>query len=151
MNSYTFFWIALAVMFGAIEATTANLTTIWFAAASVAMAFVSLLDVSAPVQLVLFACLVALLLILTRPLVKKILAKKTVATNADRVISQKGIVIEDIDSVANTGQVKVLGQCWSAKTENGESLKKDTQITVIALEGVRVVVRAAEEPMTNSE
>ena len=34
MNSYTFFWIALAVLFGAVEATTTNLTTIWFAVAS---------------------------------------------------------------------------------------------------------------------
>lgn len=144
MNSYTFFWIALAVMFGAIEATTTNLTTIWFAISSVLMAFVSLAGISAPVQLVIFACLVAALLVLTRPLVKKVLAKKTVATNADRVISQPGVVIEDIDPIENSGQVKVLGQCWSAKSENGEKIAKDTKITVVALEGVKAVVKTAE-------
>ena len=144
MNSYTFFWIALAVMFGIIEATTTNLTTIWFAISSALMAFISLLDISAPAQLVIFACLVAIMLILTRPLVRKLLAKKTVATNADRVISQPGIVLEDINAIENTGQVKVLGQCWSAKSLNGESLVKGSQVTVVGLEGVKVIVKAAD-------
>ncbi len=144
MNSYTFFWIALAVLFGAVEATTTNLTTIWFAVASGLMAFISLFDISAPVQLVIFACIVTALLILTRPLVKRLLAKKTVATNADRVISQTGIVLEDIDSVENTGQVKVLGQCWSAKSENGKIIPKNTNVIVVGLEGVKVIVKVAE-------
>ena len=144
MNSYTFFWIALAVLFGTVEATTTNLTTIWFAVASALMAFVSLLDISAPVQLVIFACLVTIFLILTRPLVKKLLVKKTVATNADRVISQTGIVLEDIDAVENTGQVKVLGQCWSAKSENGKIIPKNTNVIVVGLEGVKVIVKVAE-------
>ena len=151
MNSYTFFWIALAVLFGAVEATTTNLTTIWFAVASALMAFVSLLNISAPVQLVIFALLVTALLVLTRPLVDKLLVKKTIATNADRVISQTGIVLEDIDAVENTGQVKVLGQCWSAKSENGESIAKGTQVTVTSLEGVKVVVRAIATPGSGSE
>ena len=139
MNSYTFFWIALAVLFGAVEATTTNLTTIWFAVASALMAFVSLLDISAPVQLVIFALLVTALLVLTRPLVKKLLVKKTVATNADRVISQPGIVLEDVDPIENSGQVKVLGQCWSAKSENGKTIPKNTKVTIVGLEGVRVL------------
>lgn len=144
MNSYTFFWIALAVLFGAVEATTTNLTTIWFAVASALMAFVSLLDISAPVQLVIFALLVTALLVLTRPLVKKLLVKKTVATNADRVISQPGIVLEDVDPIENSGQVKVLGQCWSAKSENGKAIPKNTNVIVVGLEGVKVIVKAAD-------
>ena len=144
MNSYTFFWIALAVLFGAVEATTTNLTTIWFAVASALMAFVSLLDISAPVQLVIFALLVTALLILTRPLVKKLLVKKTVATNADRVISQPGIVLEDVDPIENSGQVKVLGQCWSANSENGKAIPKNTNVIVVGLEGVKVIVKAAD-------
>ena len=144
MNSYTYFWIALAVMFGLIEATTTNLTTIWFAISSALMAFISLVNINPSLQLVIFACLVALMLILTRPFVKNLLERKTVATNADRVISQPGIVVEDIDGIENTGQVKVLGQCWSAKSVSEKHIPKNTHVTVVGLEGVKVIVEMTD-------
>ena len=150
MNSYTLFWIALAVMFGGIEAATTNLTTIWFAVSATLMAFISLIDISASLQLVIFACLVTIMLILTRPLVKKLLSKKMVATNADRVISQPGIVLENIDPIENTGKVKVLGQCWSAKSKNGSKIEKDTIVKISALEGVKVVVEVVEQTATDN-
>jgi membrane protein implicated in regulation of membrane protease activity len=75
-------------------------------------------------------------------LAKRFLNRNTVATNADRIISAKGVVIEEINSVKGSGQVKVMGQVWSAKSVNGENIADGTSVTIVALEGAKVVVSA---------
>ncbi len=145
MNTNAIFWLVLAVVLGIIEASTANLITVWFALSALVAAILAAFGVGGAALPVLFVVLSAVLVIATRPLTKRILAKKTVATNADRIISAKGTVVERIDSLENSGQVKVMGQIWSAKTANGETLEPGTVVFVKALEGVRVVVEKAEE------
>ena len=58
----------------------------------------------------------------------------------DSIVGKKCIVTERIDSYAGCGQVKVNGQCWSARGvfdddvfEIGESL------SIVAIEGVRLI------------
>ena len=52
-------------------------------------------------------------LIVTRPLVKKYVNGRTVATNADRNIGRTAIVTERIDNLASTGSVKLDGVEYS--------------------------------------
>lgn len=145
MNGYTVFWLVLAAVFCMIEAATANLTTIWFAASAVIVAVLAAFDAAALTQLLGFMCIAIILLVLTRPLVKKLLVKKTVATNADRIISQLGVVTEEVDPVLNKGQVVVMGQSWSAKSEDNNKIGVDRTVVVVRLEGVRAVVRPADD------
>jgi len=79
------------------------------------------------------------LLIATRPLAKKFVPK-TVPLNYDRVIGEVGLVIEEIDPVSGKGQVKVMGQIWSAKCVNCTTIPIDTNVKIIAVEGVKVIV-----------
>mgnify|MGYP000541495947 CR=1 FL=1 len=62
----------------------------------------------APVWLqVMIAAVVTLVLLLaTRPLVKKFLQNKETHTNADRVVGQTAVVTEDIDNLAAHGAWK---------------------------------------------
>jgi len=144
MNGNSIFWLALAVVLGVIEASTANLITVWFAVSALVVAILAALGVSGIALPIIFVVLSATLVVATRPLTKKFLSKKTVATNADRIISATGTVIVDIDPVENAGQVKVMGQIWSAKTADGAPLEAGTAVRVVALEGVRVVVERIE-------
>ncbi len=141
MHGYAFFWIALGVILGIIEASTSNLTTIWMAISSIIVAALSSLGLSPVAQLLVFAVISALLLLLTRPLSKHILSKKSIATNADRIISRKGLVTEAIDPIENSGKIRVMGQTWSAKSESGDPISPGTEVTVLRIEGVRAVCR----------
>lgn len=140
MQEYAIFWIIMAVVFGITEAFTANLTTIWLAIAAMLTAVISALGLLPAAQPVVFAGIAAVLVILTRPIAKRVIGRKTVATNADRVIAQKGIVTEAIDPAENLGRIKVMGQSWSAKSEAGERIEEGTEVIVKRIEGVSVVV-----------
>ncbi len=142
MAYWTIFWIVTAVVLGVIEASTVNLITMWFAISALVTAVFSAFGIGLGAQITIFVVFSAILVFSTRPLVKKFVTGKTVPTNADRVIAKDGIVIQKIDTIENSGQVKVMGQVWSAKTKNGEVLEEDTPVVVEELEGVRVVVSA---------
>lgn len=145
MNNQALFWLFLAVVLGIIEAGTVNLVTLWPALAALVTALFAAAGVGTTVQSVIFIVISAVLLALTRPLAKKIMTKKTVATNADRIIGAEGVVIKRIDPVENTGQVKVMGQVWSAKSTDGRVFEEGAVVTVTALEGVKVIVEEKKE------
>jgi membrane protein implicated in regulation of membrane protease activity len=122
---------------------TSSLVCIWFAGGSVAALIISLFKVNVMVQLVVFVVVSALLLVLLRPVFKRITASKTTRTNADRVIGQNGVVIQDIDPIKGEGQVIVIGQVWSAKPEDGKSVfARDQAVVITGITGVKVLVRA---------
>ncbi|MBR2715510.1 MAG: NfeD family protein, partial [Ruminococcus sp.] len=66
--------------------------------------------------------------------------KKT-HTNSDRNIGKDALVIKDIDNIKAVGQVKVESSVWSAKSADGEIIKKDSIVSVVAIEGAKLVVK----------
>lgn len=142
MNNDAIIWLIAAAILGVIEVSTVNLITIWFAVSAVVTAVFTIFGAGPGVQITVFIVVSAILVIATRPLAKRFLNRNTIATNADRIISAKGVVIEEINSIKGTGQVKVMGQVWSAKSANGENIADGTSVTIVALEGVKVVVSA---------
>ena len=96
----------------------------------------------APVWLqVLIAAVVTLVLLLaTRPLVKKFLQNKETHTNADRVVGQTAVVTEDIDNLAAHGRVEVLGNDWAARSTENVRIRKGTKVQVVRIEGVKLIV-----------
>jgi membrane protein implicated in regulation of membrane protease activity len=140
-------WLLAAVAFGVIEGVTTVLVSIWMAIGAVAAAVVAALGYSIMAQLLIFLIVSALLLMLTAPLSRKFRNRKMVSTNADRLIGQEGIVISSIDSIENRGQVKVLGQIWSACGLDGETITEGEKVTVEMIEGVRVIVKKKESEM----
>ncbi len=145
MTVYTVCWIVIAVFLGVIEATTATLTTIWMAIAALITAGVSALGAPILAQLITFAVVSAALVIFTRPLAKKFLDGKIVPTNADRIISAKGVVVKEILPEEDMGQIKVKGQVWSARSYSKEPIAEGEDIVVLKIEGVCAIVEKAEK------
>ena len=58
------------------------------------------------------------------------------------VIGKEAHVTEDIDNLMGTGAVKCLGKEWSARSENGEVIAKGEIVTVVKIEGVKLIVNA---------
>ena len=63
------------------------------------------------------------------------------STNALALIGAKGKATTEVTQDA--GQVKVRGEVWSAKTENGR-IAADSTVEVKALDGVTLIVTSAE-------
>ena len=136
------FWIVLLVVLIIIEAVTAQLVTIWFAAGAAAALVAELCGLEQWLQWVIFIAVSAVALVATRPLVKKITNKTVQPTNADRCIGQTAVVTEDIVNIDARGQVNVNGITWTARSADGSEIKKDERVTVEKIEGVKLIVRA---------
>lgn len=133
-------WIILIVVFSVVEALTLGLTTIWFAGAALLALFAALLGVPVPFQIAIFLLSAVLLIYFTKPLAKNFLRIGSEKTNVEAVIDQEGPVTIRIEAYA-TGQVKMHGQIWSALSEDGEPIEVGTKVKVIAVEGVKLIVK----------
>ena len=133
-------WIVILALLLIIEACTANFVCIWFAAGALASVIASLAKLSVTWQIAVFVLVSAVALCLTKPLVEKIKEKSKTATNADMVIGKTGIVTEEITNDKFAGKVKVSGQEWSAVTEDGSEIPKNSKILVKKISGVKLIV-----------
>ena len=135
-------WIALTVVFILLEAISVQLTSVWFALGSLAALIVTVCGVdSIPIQIAVFAAVSLASLILTRPLVKKLLNKKVQPTNADRSIGQKAIVTEEIVNIEGKGAVKLNGTEWTARSAAADDrIEKGAEVQVLKIEGVKLIV-----------
>ncbi len=138
-------WLGGVVLFGAVEAATAGLVSIWFAAGAVAGLIAAWLGAGVAVQVVLFAAVSAAALAVTRPLVRRYAAGKAVPTNLDRVLGDTGRVTETIDNARSAGAVYVDGKTWTARSDDGAVIPQGTTVKILRMEGVKLFVRKIEE------
>ena len=136
----TAFWLIAFIALVAGEAATVGLVCIWFAAGAVGGLLVAVLGGQFWFQLVVFTAVSALTLALVRPAASRFVRPRRSPTNADRVVNQSALVTETVDNEAGTGQVNVLGQIWSARSQLGVVIPAGTQVKVQRIEGVRVFV-----------
>ena len=136
------FWIVLLVVLIAVEAVTAQLVTIWFAAGAAAALIAERCGLEQWLQWIIFIAVSVIALIATRPLVKKATKSTIEPTNADRCIGQTAVVTEDISNIDGKGQVQVGGTVWTARSSDGSVFRKDEKVTVERIEGVKLIVKA---------
>ena len=135
-------WIVIFAVLCIIEANTTNLVTIWFAIGSLITLIPAALGATLYTQIVVFVLSSTVLLALTRPLVKKKLSANIEKTNADRVIGKTAIVNESITADKFAGTVTVQGKIWSAVSSDGSPIEEGEEVTVEAIEGVKLVVKS---------
>ena len=145
MNVMSWLWLGAVVLFGAVEAATAGLVSIWFAAGAVAGLIAAWLGAGVAAQVVLFAVVSAAALAVTRPLVRRYAAGKAVPTNLDRVLGVTGRVTEPIDNARSAGAVYVDGKTWTARSDVGAVIPQGTTVKILRREGVKLFVRKIEE------
>lgn len=142
------FWVALTVFFSVVELACAfNLITIWFAASSFLMVFISgfteMLDkpIRLRLHLGIFLGLSVLLFVFTRPIAVKKLKIGREKTNADSYIGQEALVTKKITKF-DRGEIKLEGKYWTAITENGgEEIAEGDSCVVVRFDGVKAVVQ----------
>ena len=135
------FWIVALVAFVIVEAVTVGLASIWFAIGALAALLCAALHGPLWLQVLWFLVVSTATLIITRPLVKKYVNGRTVATNADRNIGRTAVVTERIDNMAGTGAVRLDGLVWTARSLDEErTIEADRQVVVREIRGNKVYV-----------
>ena len=147
MSVWTYIWLAILIVSILVEAGTMGLVSIWFAAGALIAWALAMFEVSEWIQCLVFVLVSGLLLFFTRPLVKKYVTPKIQPTNVDAIIGREGVVSEAIRPLEGTGQVKVGGQIWSARTdEQTDCIPEGTIVTILRVEGVKLFVRPKQSP-----
>ena len=135
------FWVVALVVFLIVEAVTAGLVSIWFVFGSLVALICAALGAAVWLQIFWFVIVSVATLVLTRPLVKRDVDSRSVATNADRSIGRAAVVTERIDNLAATGAVKLDGVVWTARsTDDAVAIEAGERVTVRAIEGVKLIV-----------
>lgn len=142
----TVYWLVLFVVLLIIEIITMGLTTIWFAGGALAAFLAGIIGFGLAVQVIVFLAVSVLLLVLTRPIAIKYFNQERQKTNAERLIGEKALVLEDIDTLKAVGKVIIGGQEWSAKTDEPDGkIRKDTIVEVEGIQGVKLIVSKKED------
>ena len=146
MNTSVIVWLSLMILFLVVEGVTVGLISLWFAGGALAALLAALLGGPGWLQCTCFVLVSAGLLLGLRPWVRKYMNPKKTATNADAIIGTQGYVMTAIDNVAASGQVKLGGMEWTARSTSGAPIPAGTLVRVDRIEGVKVFVTPAPEP-----
>ena len=57
----------------------------------------------------------------------------------------EGVVTEPIDNLQATGQIKVQGVYWTARTEENVIVPEGARVRVLRIEGVKTIVSQIEK------
>ena len=137
-------WLGILILAIIAEAVTAGLVSIWFVPSALAAMILASCNVPVYLQVTVFLGLSIILLIFSRTIWKKYTSFKPVEpTNADALIGQIGIVTEAINNIDASGEVKVNGQHWSARSQNGVPIEKDKHVRILSIEGVKLICEIA--------
>ncbi len=148
MNWAAIIWLGLMAACLAVEAATVTLVSLWFAAGALAAMVAALAGGTPALQTTVFLVVSIGMLMALRPFARKYLTPKLTATNLDALIGAAGIVTGAIDNVSASGQVKLNGMEWSARSTSGQPIREGTRIKVDRIEGAKVYVSPAEIPAT---
>lgn len=137
-------WILVIVLALAIEAFTLNLSAIWFAVGGIGSLIATTLQCSIPVQWIVFLVVSGVSLVLARPMAVKMIGTKRTATNADRILGEQAMVTQTISNPAAQGEIKIMGQRWTARSADGREIPEGTMVRVLEIVGVKAIVEPME-------
>ena len=133
-------WVAVTIICVVIESLTLALTTIWFGISAFVMVFLAFTPLPFVAQLFIFVAVAMVLLIFTRPVVKKKLSQKQIATNYERIIGQIAVVTKKITAL-DKGSIKINGMEWTAAVKEDIVLEKGSKCIIEEIAGVTAYVK----------
>ena len=135
-------WLIVACAFAILEMFTAGFMVLWLSVAALVTLLFSLIFPEAfALQLIIWGILSVVLLFFTKKFADKV-NSNPIPTNVYSVIGKKANVIIEINGEKSTGQVKVDGDVWSAKTEEFNAIiPVGSVVEILRVDGVKLVVK----------
>lgn len=138
-------WIALIIIFAAVEIITVGLTSIWFAGGALAALLCYALGLSELWQFIIFVTVSLVLLLFTRPWALKYLKPYLIKTNYEQVIDENVCLTENIDNIKGTGTAVYKGQEWTARAyDDNKTFEAGSIVKVKEIRGVTLYVVESE-------
>lgn len=136
-------WLIAAIILVIIELLTAGFGVICFAIGALFSALAGYLGAGLLWQLLVFAVTSVLTFVFLRPVLLKVLDRKSkdVKTNADALIGKVAIVSETVDVAQNTGRVAVDGDDWKAVSADGSVINKGEKVEIVSRDSIILTVR----------
>lgn len=132
-------WLGVAVLMAIIEALSLGLITVWFVIGAIVAFVANWCGASLLVQIILFAVISLVLLLVLRPFAMKY-RKKGESTEATPV-GMNAVVIERIDNNAMTGRVETPDRMsWAALSATGEPIEEGVNVRVVDHKSIKLVV-----------
>ena len=140
-------WIIISIICLILELSSGDFFILCFAIGAAASAIFAGCGASLTWQIIIFAVVSALSLLLVRPALIRKLHKphRERLSNAEAMIGQEGRVSETIEA-GGYGRVAIDGDDWKACSLDGNAIEKDTRVRVVKMDSIILTV----EPLSAS-
>jgi membrane protein implicated in regulation of membrane protease activity len=143
-------WLAVAVLFIAVEVHTVALYAVFVALGSAAAAATDLLGGSLWLQGALFVVITVGGWLLVRPLLRRYFEFASpveqlpgIQSSVDGMVGQRAITVDTVGDEHHPGHALLAGDRWLAVTDTGQPLPPQVPVVVIAVRGTTLLVRPA--------
>ncbi len=138
-------WVIISIVCLILELSSGDFFILCFAIGAAFSAIIAGCGASLTWQIITFAVISALSLLLVRPALLKKLHKPTKErlSNAEAVIGREGRVTEDIEA-NGYGRVAIDGDDWKARSAGGIAIAKDTRVRVLKMDSIILTVEPVE-------
>jgi len=142
-------WLSLAGILAVSEMLTLDLTLLMLASGALAGGAVAFFLPGLVAAQVIVAVVVALaMLFALRPvLLRRLRSSPGYRSSRDNLLGGAGVVTGEVTSTS--GQVKVAGELWSARSYDGAPIPAGTEVEVFEVDGVTAVVYPRHKPLTS--
>jgi len=138
-------WIAIAAVFAVGEIFTAGFFLLWFGIGAIIAGILALLGFGIGWQWAAFVIVSGVLFAISRRFAERFTKKQPPGIGADRFISKKGVVLENINNIENTGRVRIDKEEWRADNDTDEIITAGTKVIVTRCDGTHLVVKVLKE------
>ncbi|HDP78525.1 MAG TPA: NfeD family protein [Mesotoga infera] len=140
-------WMIFGVVLLVAEIITPTFFFLWFSIGSFLAGLAAMFSFSLGWQVLVFALSSTLLVLLTRPIARKLSkGDSPKKMYIDGLVGSRGRVTVEINPQLEKGLVRIDGEDWRAASLNGETIPVDSLVRVMRLEGTLIYVeRIADE------
>ncbi len=138
-------WMAIAAFFVVAEIFTMGFFLLWFGVGAAVAGVLALLGLGPGWQLGSFVVISAVLFAVSRSFAEKFTKKQPPGIGADRFVHRKGVVIQEIDNMKNTGRVRIGKEEWRADSHADEIIPEGKTVEVASVDGTHLVVKVVKE------
>lgn len=134
-------WVIISIVCLILELSSGDFFILCFAIGAAVSAIVAGCGANLTVQIITFAVVSALSLLLVRPALIKKLHKphRERLSNAEAMIGQQGRVSEPIEA-NGYGRVAIDGDDWKAVSADGSAIDKDVRVRVVKMDSIIITV-----------
>ena len=136
-------WLVLFLGLAAVETLTLDLFFLMLSVGALAALVATFAGAGLVLQIVVFAVVSLLMILLVRPIAVRHLRKGPAdqLNNIDRLVGAPALALEPV--TAHSGTVKIGGDTWTARSADGAALPAGTRLSVAMIDGATAVVEPA--------